>query len=222
MGVHVGDRGVTESPLYLTGAIRIGGVRLTARSDRGPIERGIAVIVVGDDPQGLVVRPLEPGHDTQQFPDHGRPVFTSPQERTTAAEERLEKSNQHYWAAHRRRGLIIGAALGALTAAAVLWAIWGWIAEQPESPNTVAAVALVAGAVWGCLVYRVVDAALGLVDEGYRRLGVASTSLGLVGTAAGAALAVPWAGLGGGLVVAVVATALLAAVIPLLLIFVGA
>src|SRR5262245_33747739 len=92
MGVHVGDRGMTESPLYLTGAVRIGGVRLTARSDRGPIERGIAVIVVGDDPQGLVVRPLEPSHDTQPFPDHGRPVFTSPQARVTAAEERLEKT----------------------------------------------------------------------------------------------------------------------------------
>ncbi len=222
MGVHVGDRGVTESPLYLTGAVRIGGVRLTARSDRGPVERGTAVIVVGDDPQGLVVRPLEPGHEAQQLPDHGRPVFTSPQERTTAAEERREKANQRDWAAHRRRGLVVGAALGALAVAAAMWAIWGWIAEQSESPNSLAPAVLLAGAVWGCLVFRVVDGALGLVDEGYRRLAVVSTGLGLVGAATGAALAVPWAGLGGGLVVAVVATALLAAVIPLLLILVGA
>jgi hypothetical protein len=59
------------------------------------------------------------------------------------------------------------------------------------------------------------------VDAGYRRISVASACLGLVGTAGGAALGVPSAGLVAGLVLAAVTTVVLAAVIPAVLITFG-
>jgi hypothetical protein len=221
MAVHVGDRGVAESPLYLTGAVRINGVRLGARSDRGPVEAGTAVVVVGDDPLGLVVRPVVAGSETEQLPDHGRQVFTSPQERAAAAEERLEAEVQRNWAVHRRRGIVFAAVAGALAAGLALWFLWGRIDRPSLSPEAFAAAVVAAGALWGALVFRVVDGALGVVNPEYRQLSNVSAYLGLAGTALGAAFGIPWGGLGVGLAVAAIATVFLAAAIPGVLIAVG-
>jgi hypothetical protein len=222
MAVHVGDRGVAETPLYLTGSVRIGGARHTARSDRGPVEPGTAVVVVGDDTCGLVVRPVESGREGDRLPDHGRPVFASPQERAAAAEVRREAAAARDWAAHRRSGVRVGAGAGTVAAGAALWALWARVEAGSGSPAGVAAAAVAGGAAWGAILFLLADRALGLLDEGYRRLAAASTGLGLVGTAAGLALGVPWLGVGGGVAVAAVATVVLAAALPGLLIAAGA
>jgi NfeD-like partner-binding protein len=134
MGIHVGDRGIAETALYLTGTVRIGGERHTAKSDSGPVEPGAAVVVVGDDMGGLVVRPVEPGREADRLPDHGRPLFTSPQERAAAVEERREAEVRSDWAAHRRRGLLLGAVVGAGAGAVVAWAAWGPLVEHSARP----------------------------------------------------------------------------------------
>jgi hypothetical protein len=74
-----------------------------------------------------------------------------------------------------------------------------------------------AGAVWGVLVFLLLDNGLTRLGEESRRLAVPSTFLGLAGTAAGAALGIPWLGLGGGLALAAVVTLVLAVAIPGLL-----
>lgn len=222
MTVHVGDRGVTESALYLTGIVRVGGQRRTARSDRGPVEMGTAVVVVGDDPVGLVVRPLEPGREDERLPDHGRRVFASPHERAEAAEDRRTDAEQRDWAAHRRGGTVRAAATGALAAAAVLAVLWGRLDEDAASPLVVAAGGIVGSALWGAIVFRLVDWVVRVLDEQYRRLALASTCLGLAGAAVAAAVCVPWLGLGSGLLIAALVTFLLAAVIPGALTAVGA
>jgi hypothetical protein len=217
MGLCVGDRGVAETSLYLAGTVRIGGARRHARSDRGPIEAGAAVVVAGDDPHGLVVRPA--GAEGERLPDHGRPVFASPGERAAASAEREETKERRERAAHRH-GLLIGAVVGAAAGGVALWAVQSHLPPAAGSAGAMAA-AVLAGAAWGVLVFRLVDGVLGELDRDYRHLSIPTACLGLVGTAAGVALGVPPAGLGGGLAVGVVVTVVLTVAVPGLLIAAG-
>jgi hypothetical protein len=223
MAVHVGDTGVAETQMYLTGAVRINGVRHIARSDRGPVEMGTAVVVVGDDPLGLVVRPIEADAEAKKLPNHGQRAYATPEERARAAEDRREAEIRAEWAAHRRRGAVLGALGGLATAGVGLWAQWGALPELTGlQPNVTAAIALVAGAVWGALVFLLLDSVLGFFEEGYRRVAVASTCLGLVGTGLGLAFGISWFGPVGGLALAVGLTLVLAAAIPALFVAIGA
>jgi hypothetical protein len=217
MGVHIGDRGTAETPLHLTGTVRVGGSRHTARSDRGPVEAGAAVVVVGDDLGGLVVRPVEPGRETDRLPNHGRAVFATPEERAAAGAARDEASAARDWAAHRRTGTRTCAAAGALAAGAALWWLWARVAE---SGAPLAAGAVLAGAAWGAALFRFTDAALCRLDEGYRRLAPACGALGATGGAVAAALAVPVLG-AGGLAVAALASLLCVALLPVALLLSG-
>lgn len=179
------------------------------------------MVVVGDDALGLVVRPVEPGREHERFPDHGRQVFTSPQERANAAEERLEANVQSHWAIQRRRGIVFAALAGALAAGAALWWLWGRIDQELLAAEVFAGAVVVAGAAWGALLFRVVDGALGVLNPEFRQLSNVSAYLGLAGTALGAGIGIPWGGLGVGLALAIIATVFLAAVIPGVLIAVG-
>lgn len=223
MAVHVGDTGVAETQMYLTGAVRINGVRHIARSDRGPLEMGTAVVVVGDDPLGLVVRPTEAGKEAEKLPNHGQRVYATPEERADAAEDRHAAEVRTEWAAQRRRGTVIGAGAGAVALGGAVWRLWGALPELTGlEPQVTVAIVLVAGAVWGALVFLLLDSALGFFEEGYRRVAVASTCLGLVGTAFGLAFGISWFGPVGGLALAVGLTLLLAAAIPGLFVAIGA
>lgn len=215
MAVHVGDRGTTETPLHLTGSVRIGATRHIARSDCGPMETGTAVVVVGDDMGGLVVRPIEVGHENDRLPDHGRAVFATPAERAAAAQAQHEARTARDWAAHRRTGISTCTVAGALAAGAMMW----WLGELDTAVGVTSW--LLAGAAWGAGLFLLTDTALGRFEEGYRRLAAASGTVGATGAAFAAALAVPALGLGG-LAVAALVSILCAAVLPGVLILCAA
>lgn len=79
MAIHVGDRGVTVSPLHPTGMVRVGHDRRDARSLMGPIPADADVCVVGGDAFGLIVRPSTEVLDPSQLPNYGE-VCLRPEE----------------------------------------------------------------------------------------------------------------------------------------------
>jgi membrane-bound ClpP family serine protease len=56
--VPLGTQGEVRRPLGPTGTIFAAGEEWTARSDRGPLERGTAVRVTGNDGMVLMVEPM--------------------------------------------------------------------------------------------------------------------------------------------------------------------
>ncbi|WP_162670745.1 hypothetical protein [Gemmata massiliana] len=137
------------------------------------------VVVVGDDPIGLIVRPLEPGREGERLPNHGQIVYATQQEREDAVEKSDQIASQQDWAARRRGGSLMSAAFGAIAAGLTLCAV----RTQPNGVLT--ASALTIGALWGFSLYRLVYWVVGVFGTAYRNLATISTNLGLVGTAAG-------------------------------------
>jgi hypothetical protein len=221
MPVKVGDQGVAESPLYLTGAVRINGERHMARSDQGPIDAGCAVIVVGDDMNGLVVHKIESGTPSAPLADHGRPVFTSSQERVNAAEAEREQAVEQEWTTVVRRGSYISAVCGVVTTAIMIVCCWATLSEQSDSAGMIAASLLLAGGGLGVSLYRLTDFAFGEMEASYRRMACLATCVGLVGFCIGGSIAIPLLGLGFGLAIAAFAGIIFAAAVLLFLVLVS-
>ncbi|HVK19707.1 MAG TPA: NfeD family protein [Fimbriiglobus sp.] len=220
MAVHVGDHGKAMTPLQPQGFVLVHGERYDARAEFGPIEPGAEVVVVAGDHMGLVVRALPPGTEPR-LPRHGERVRTSYDERVTEESEREEAERQTWIDEHRRSGMTTGAVVGSAAAAVAVWLLWGFIQGQTDDPWAAAAITVGAGALWGVAMFRGLDDALGQVDHNFRRVTTPSACLGVIGTSAGAVLALPPLGLVGGLAVALAATVVLAAVLPVFLLLTG-
>jgi hypothetical protein len=220
MAVHVGDRGKAATHLRPQGFVLVNGERHDARAESGPIEPGAEVVVVAGDHMGLVVRGLPPGAEPR-LPRHGERVCTSFDERVTEEGEREEAERRNWIDEHRRSGTSTGAAVGAAAAAVAVWLLWGFLQGQTDDPWAAAAIIVGGGALWGVAVFRGLDDTLGQVDHNFRRVTTPSACLGVIGTAAGAVLALPPLGLVGGLAAALVATLLLAGVLPVFLLLTG-
>jgi hypothetical protein len=220
MAIYVGDRGTATSPLQPQGVVLVNGERLDARAEFGLIEPGCEVVVVTGDHMGLVVRKLEPG-STPQLPDHGKKLCTSFDERITEESERQEAERQAWLEEHHRTGTILSTAVGTAAAVGAIAVLWGARTEQTDSPWAAALLLVVGGAVVGGAFFRALDEVLGQIDPHFRRVTTASTVLGLLGLAAGAALAIPPLGVPTGLLVGLAAALLFAAVPVVLIILSG-
>lgn len=220
MAVHVGDRGQAATKLQPQGFVLVNGERHDARAEFGLIEPGAEVVVVAGDHMGLVVRALSPGA-APRLPRHGERVCTSFDERVTEESERAEVERQEWIDEHRRSGTTTGAAVGVAAAAVAVWLLWGFLQGQTDDPWAAAAIVVGGGALWGVAVFRGLDDTLGQVDHHFRRVTTPSSCLGVVGTSAGAVLALPPLGLVGGLAVALAATVALAAVLPVFVLLTG-
>jgi hypothetical protein len=221
MAAHVGDRGTAETAMHPQGFVRVGGVRMDARSDRGAIEAGADIVVVGGDDVGLVVRKVEDGR-APRLPNHGRRVFTSFGERVAEQGRREDAARQQWLAGRRRYGVIGGVVLGALAAGVGLYVLWDFVREQAADPRAVAALTLLAGAAWGVAVFRFLEGTLHQLGESYWRLTTVSAVLALAGACGGAVLGIPALGLVGGLAAAVGLTFVLGAIVPGIVLMAGA
>ena len=63
------------APLYPSGRALIGMVPRAARAERGPIDQGTDIVVVGGDQFSLLVRELSPDHSDADLPRFGEPDF---------------------------------------------------------------------------------------------------------------------------------------------------
>jgi hypothetical protein len=215
MPIQVGDHGIAESPLYLTGAVRVKGERHMARSEQGPIEPGTAIIVVGDDLNGLVVRKLEGDSAAQALPDQGRTVFTSPQERVDSAEVARLESEAADWQAHQRKGLRISAIVGLVCSAAVVALRWDYLDDLTTIPPLFALSLVLGSAGLGAVTFRVIDTIFGELESSYRRLSSLAASCAVASTIITAGILLPFVSVG--LLIALAVVAGISAAIAVLL-----
>jgi hypothetical protein len=216
MPLHIGDRGKAETSLQPQGFVWVEGERYDARAEASPVDAGTEVVVVGGNHMGLVVRPLERGR-SPELPDCGKPVCVSFDEHTSRDDERREEERQRWLTEHRRVGTIAAAIVGGVAAAAAVWLAWGFLGQQVDQPAVLALGLIAGGAVYGVGLFRLLDELFGEIDPNLRRATHVSTALAIIGTAVGAALAVPAVGILGGLAMAFVGALVLAALPPLVL-----
>jgi hypothetical protein len=231
--VRIGDRGRTISSLHPQGSVRVNGERYDARADYSHIEADSEVVVLGGDLHGLMVRKIEPGQEIGYLPNHGKTVPASFGE-VVALQERHEKDRHEEWQARkslwraRRRtyGNRRAPLLGLLCATAGLLLSWELVTQVSEEPWQVAVVVEAIGVLWALSVFHLVDrvqqwllaSTLQRMEEkDYDRVALVSTGMGMLGATAGATLAVPNLGLGAGFGLSLLATCVLALLVPAIL-----
>src|SRR5262249_17375108 len=234
MTIRVGDRGRTMSSLHPQGFVRIEGKRYDARSVFEPIERDTDVVVTGGDLQGLNVRKITPSLSVEKLPGFGNPVHSSFHD-VIIQQEKSAVAERDAWRAQRRRwrvvrmvyGLVMGAPVGAMIAAAGLWIAWDYVSQMSETPWNIAAGVVAAGAIWAvaffCMLDRVqqhfMDGLLPKIQPRvYDRLTLLSTALGLLGGTIAAAFTIPSLGVAQGAVLALMANGVLGLIVPAILI----
>ena len=197
--VRVGDTGTAVTRLYPAGHVLVNGVKYPARSRYGPVDRDAPIAIIGGDHSGLLVDQVREDCDTHELPNHGQAVFASVGARL-AHEGAKSDAQRREWQAQRRvQGQRTGATLGAGFGFLVVGALAGVpIHDVGMGVRVVlACVAIVAGTVWGVVVYRFLDAQLQRLSFGLHRFTFFSTSLTLVGGAGGCILGGRWLGLQG-------------------------
>lgn len=123
MPARIGDRCVALGPLHPSGLVRVGGERRDARALLGAIPAGAAVVVVGWDPFGLVVRPADEVPDPARLPDRGA-VCPAPDELVARREAEAEAvRREEVWA---NLGPLVGDRLTLLLPVSVVVAAGGW------------------------------------------------------------------------------------------------
>lgn len=220
MAFQVGDQGVTESPLYLTGAVRVKGERLMARSAYGPIEAGTPIVVIGDDLNGLVVRPLDAA-SAETLPDIGREVFTSSSERVQALEAERAEAAERDWASHVKRGTAMSAFIGFVANVPMLLWRWPLLEEQTNTPGLVVISLLLGSAGLGAAMFRFLDAVFGEMEIGYRRLSGLAAGAAVIDSILMAGVTIPLLGLTAGIALAVLAALVSAVAVLLFLMLAG-
>lgn len=218
MALRIGDAGVALSSMHPQGMVRVDGQRYHARADHGVVAPEAAVVVVGGDHLGLIVREATMVGPPNGLPGFGDRVYSSFLERLSDREVRDSGEREVLRAERRQRGLAWFAILGALIATAILWFVWDSVTEE-SGPTWQAAVAVsLGGAVWGAAVFLSLHEGLARFDGGSGRVIAACSLLAMIGGAAGAAIGIPAFGLAGGLSLAVIAMVALAMALPLLLV----
>ena len=124
MVAKIGDRGRAACPLYPSGRVVIDRAPMAARAERGPIEEGDEIIVVGGDRFSLIVRAFDPSDSNALLPNFGEPILTAKEEAAFQAEvheeTRRQQEEDHRRAFHRLlkigavAGVIIGVGLAAI------------------------------------------------------------------------------------------------------------
>ncbi len=124
MVAKIGDRGRAACPLYPSGRVLIDRAPMAARAERGPIEEGTEIVVVGGDRFSLVVRAFDPTVSNLSLPNFGKPILTAKEDAAFHAEQ-LEETRRQQEEGHRRAfhqllkfgaiaGVIIGVGLVAI------------------------------------------------------------------------------------------------------------
>lgn len=151
MPAHVGDRGITLAQLHPCGLVQIGDDRRGARALLGTIDGGVAIVVVGWDPFGLLVRPAAEVHNPAGLPNYGQPC-PSPQDLTEEREADSEEvRRESSWA--RNFGSDLGDRLAIVLPLTVVAAGAGWVwAGVPAVAIGALAVILIAALILAWLV----------------------------------------------------------------------
>ena len=124
MVAKIGDRGRAACPLYPSGRVVIDRAPMAARAERGPIEEGTEIVVVGGDRFSLLVRAFDPSVPNALLPNFGEPILTAKEDAAFQAElhnqTRQQQEEDHHRAFHRLlkvgtvAGVIIGVGLAAI------------------------------------------------------------------------------------------------------------
>lgn len=101
MVIRIGDRGRAASPLYPSGRALIGTVPMVARAERGPIDQGSDIVVVGGDQFSLLVREFSADHSDADLPRFGEPILTAKEEAALQAAE-IQETRRVHEEDHRR------------------------------------------------------------------------------------------------------------------------
>jgi hypothetical protein len=220
MTVHVGDLGTAETPLSPQGFVQVNGERYDARAEHGAVAPAAAVVVVGGDHMGLLVR-LAAGADSPPDPDQGRPIVTSFTDRVAETDAREQSERKRRLAEHRRAGMATGAVAGALAGAMASLLLWDFIEERTGAPVAVLVAGILGGGVYGAAVFRLLDDLLSEIDESFRRATTASTCLAVFGSGGAVAVGAPGLGLGVVVAAAILSAAILAFIPPLAVLLLG-
>lgn len=205
MAVRIGDIGEAISSLHPQGVVHIAGRRFQARAEHSALEPGRAVVVVGGDNGGLVVRGIDPGFSPSDMPHFGDPVGSSFLERFTEKADRDESEQARIEAHRRSRGIKFSAIAGAIGATVAMFALWGRMTEEAGPTWQSVVFSTFGGAALGAGVFFNLRGVMDRFDRGSGHITELCTLLALVGGTLGAILGIPAFGLAGGISLAIVA-----------------
>lgn len=218
MAVRIGDAGVALSSLHPQGMVRVDGKRYHARAEHGTVSADGAVVVIGGDHLGLIVRDAGAIDAPRGLKGYGERVYSSFLERLADREVHDEGERELMRAERRKTGAAWFAALGAVAAASVLWIVWNHVTDEPGPTWQMAVIIAAAGAACGAGLFMGLHEGLARFDGGSGRVIAACTIFALAGGAVGAAIGIPAFGLAGGLSLAIIGMAALGMALPLLLV----
>lgn len=154
--VRIGDSGETSTPLTPGGFVEIEGTRLPARCESGFIEIREAIVVIGGDNLGLIVRRVAVLDVTTPLHRHGEVVFASFGAKVkslgTAAElrerELLQRAQHH--------SLVLGSFTGGLAGGAIIFGLGLYPNVNPILLTPIGSLLTVLISIaWGAFVGRV-------------------------------------------------------------------
>jgi hypothetical protein len=218
MAVRIGDAGVALSSLHPQGMVRVDGKRYHARAEHGTIAPDGAVVVIGGDHLGLIVRDAGAVEVPRGLNGFGERVYSSFLERLADREVRDEGERERMRAERRKTGAYWFAAIGAVAAAAVLWIVWNHVTDEPGPTWQMAVIVAAAGAAFGAGLFMALHEGLARFDGGSGRVIAACTLFALVGGVVGAVIGIPAFGVAAGLSLALIGMAALGMALPLLLV----
>jgi len=218
MAVRIGDAGVALSSLHPQGMVRVGGKRFHARAEYGTIAPDGAVVVIGGDHLGLIVRDAGAVEAPRGLNGFGERVYSSFLERLADREFRDEGERERMRAERRKTGAYWFAAIGAVAAAGVLWIVWNHVTDEPWPTWQMAVIVAAAGAAFGAGLFMGLHEGLARFDGGSGRVIAACTLFAVVGGVVGAVIGIPAFGIAAGLSLALIGMAALGMALPLLLV----
>lgn len=218
MTVRIGDQGKTSTVLRPGGFVTVGEVRHPARSVSGFIDISTAVIVVGGDNLGLVVRTVDSTVAPVALPGTGEIVYSSfgSKVAVTGAADELRRAARRRHAI--RRSWLCGGLCGFVCAGVGAFQMQpAWQTLSPERPWLFVSALIVCVSVCGLAVGRVMYAAFEQVENHPSlRFTYVATCLTLAGSTAVLAYVMPRRGAWVGGTTALCTTVVLGAAFPVL------
>jgi hypothetical protein len=114
MAAKVGDIGRAACALYPSGRVIIDGAPMAARAEKGPIEAGTEIVVVGSDRFCLIVRAFDSANTTISLPNHGQVILSAKEaaERQAIELEAARKVAEYAHGQLFRKMMVINAVAG--------------------------------------------------------------------------------------------------------------
>jgi hypothetical protein len=155
--IRIGDLGETSTPLTPGGFVIVAGNRLPARCASGYLDVKQAVIVIGGDNLGLLVRGVNSETVPQDLPSRGQVVFASFGAKVKTEGEIHAAAQMEQLQAAVSQSIRLGGATG--LAVGVLVVARMWLNEQGaldgvNSSGPAAMMILTVGLIWGLAVGR--------------------------------------------------------------------